>query len=124
MKRPWLTLFSVLALAVLLASSSGQAQAQTAYDIAGNWTATVLGQTVTATFNRDGNLINGVVVIPDPAGGSNTYHMAGTYLNGNFAALHGSGHLLKGTVTGPNDAQAVFTPKNGPTLTLNLKRQR
>ncbi len=93
-------------------------------DIAGNWTATVLGQEVTASFTRDGDMIHGVVVIPDPInGGSNTYHVAGVVLGNQFAAQHGSGHLLKGTMTGPNAAEAVFIPKNGPSMNLHLKRR-
>jgi hypothetical protein len=114
---------SVLTVVILLAFLVAAAPAQTPGDIAGDWTATVLGQTVTASFTRQGDLISGVIVIPDIGGGSNTYHVAGVTLNGQFAAQHGSGHLLKGTVTGPNDAEAVFTPKSGPSLNLAFKRR-
>ncbi|EFL50319.1 hypothetical protein DesfrDRAFT_2885 [Solidesulfovibrio fructosivorans JJ]] len=93
-------------------------------EIAGQWTATVLGQEVTASFTRQGDMISGVIVIPDiVSGGSNTYHVAGVVLGDDFAAQHGSGHLLKGTVVGPNEAHAVFTPKSGPALNLVLKRR-
>ena len=92
-------------------------------DIAGDWTAVVLGQEVTATFTRQGDMIQGVVVIPDIGGGKNTYHVAGVILGADFAAQHGSGHLLKGTLTGPNEAAAVFSPKTGPNIPLHLKRR-
>jgi len=100
-----------------------QAQVKALGDIAGDWTAMVLGQTVTASFTRQGSMISGVVVIPELGGGSNTYHLAGVVLNNEFAAQHGSGHLLKGAMLGPNDAEAVFTPKSGPPLQLHLKRR-
>ena len=96
----------------------------TAGDIAGEWTASVLGQEVTASFTRQGDMIYGVVVIPDPiSGGSNTYHVAGVILGDEFAAQHASGHLLKGTLTGPDTAEAVFAPKSGPSLKLRLTRR-
>ena len=99
-------------------------QAKSGGDIVGNWTAQALGQTVTADFTRQGDMIYGVVIIPDPlSGGSNTYHVAGVILGDEFAAQHGSGHLLKGTLTGPDTAEAVFSPKNGPSLKLRLTRR-
>jgi len=130
----WVVLAALL-LPAVLSAGEGRAQvpartqapasatAQAPGDIAGDWTATVFGQTVTATFTRQGDMIYGVVVIPDIGGGSNTYHLAGVTINGQFAAQHGSGHLLKGAVTGPNDAEAVFTPKSGPPLNLTFKRR-
>ncbi len=99
------------------------AQTQAIGDIAGDWTASVLGQTVTASFTRQGDMIAGVVVIPDIGGGSNTYHVAGVVLGNDFAAQHGSGHLLKGAMTGPNTAEAVFSPKNGPSMPMKLQRR-
>lgn len=99
------------------------AQARAVGDIAGDWAASVLGQSVTASFTRQGDMIHGVVVIPDIGGGSNTYHVAGVVLGNDFAAQHGSGHLLKGVMTGPDEAEAVFTPKNGPALPLTFKRR-
>lgn len=100
------------------------APARSGGDIVGNWTAEALGQKVTASFTRQGDMIYGVVVIPDPlAGGSNTYHVAGVILGDEFAAQHGSGHLLKGTLTGPDSAEAVFSPKSGPSLKLHLVRR-
>ena len=94
------------------------------HDIVGNWAAEALGQTVTASFTRQGDMIYGVVVIPDPiSGGSNTYHVAGVILGDEFAAQHASGHLLKGTLTGPDTAEAVFAPKSGPSLKLRLTRR-
>lgn len=116
-------------LLVLLALSAGPARAGKdvpgrGKEIAGQWTASVLGQEVTASFTRQGDMISGVIVIPDiVSGGSNTYHVAGVVLGDEFAAQHGSGHLLKGTVVGPNEAHAVFTPKSGPALNLVLKRR-
>jgi len=100
------------------------ARAAGGHDIVGNWAAEALGQTVTASFTRQGDMIYGVVVIPDPlSGGSNTYHVAGVILGDEFAAQHGSGHLLKGTLTGPDTAEAVFAPKSGPSLKLRLMRR-
>lgn len=100
------------------------ARATAGHDIVGAWTAEALGQTVTASFTRQGDMIYGVVVIPDPlSGGSNTYHVAGVILGDEFAAQHASGHLLKGTITGPETAEAVFAPKSGPSLKLRLTRR-
>ena len=100
------------------------ARATAGHDIVGHWTAEALGQTVTADFTRQGDMIYGVVVIPDPlSGGSNTYHVAGVILGDEFAAQHASGHLLKGTLTGPDTAEAVFAPKSGPSLKLRLTRR-
>lgn len=115
--------FAALALAGLFLGFCATGWAQPAPDIAGQWTASVLGQEVTATFTRHGDMINGVVVIPDITGGTNTYHVAGVILGADFAAQHGSGHLLKGHLTGPDQAEAVFSPKNGPAMTLHLKRR-
>ena len=116
--------FHAAALCVLLAVLAAlPALAQQAVDIAGNWSAVVLGQEITASFTRQGDMINGVVTIPDIGGGSNVYHVAGVILGADFAAQHGSGHLLKGTLTGPDTAEAVFSPKTGPSLTLHLKRR-
>lgn len=114
---------AAMALGWLWLTIAVAAAAQGAPDIAGQWTASVLGQEVTASFTRQGDMIQGVVVIPDISGGTNTYHVAGVILGPDFAAQHGSGHLLKGTLTGPNDAEAVFAPKSGPSLTLHLKRR-
>ena len=100
------------------------ARAAGGHDIVGSWAAEALGQTVTASFTRQGDMIYGVVVIPDPlSGGSNTYHVAGVILGDEFAAQHASGHLLKGTLTGPDTAEAVFAPKSGPSLKLRLTRR-
>lgn len=100
------------------------ARAAGGHDIVGHWAAEALGQTVTADFTRQGDMIYGVVVIPDPlSGGSNTYHVAGVILGDEFAAQHASGHLLKGTLTGPDTAEAVFAPKSGPSLKLRLTRR-
>ncbi|WP_029460706.1 hypothetical protein [Solidesulfovibrio alcoholivorans] len=116
--------FRAAALCVLLAVMIAlPALAQRAADIAGNWSAVVLGQEITADFTRQGDMINGVVAIPDIGGGKNIYHVAGVILGADFAAQHGSGHLLKGTLTGPDTAEAVFSPKTGPSLTLHLKRR-
>jgi hypothetical protein len=120
-------LAAALLAALLLLSAGAPAQTQPAApasgDIAGDWAASVLGQTVTASFTRQGDMLYGVVVIPDIGGGANTYHVAGVTLGDEFAAQHASGHLLKGAVTGPNDAQAVFTPKSGPPISLAFKRR-
>ena len=100
------------------------ARAAGVHDIVGAWTAEALGQTVTASFTRQGDMIYGGVVIPAPlSGGSNTYHVAGVILGDEFAAQHASGHLLKGTLTGPDTAEAVFAPKSGPSLKLRLTRR-
>ena len=100
------------------------ARATAGHDIVGHWAAEALGQTVTADFTRQGDMIYGVVVIPDPiSGGSNTYHVAGVILGDEFAAQHASGHLLKGRLTGPDTAEAVFAPKSGPSLKLRLTRR-
>jgi len=103
--------------------AAGPVRAQAGLDIVGDWTASVLGQEVTASFTRQGDIIRGVVIVPDIGGGSNTYHLAGVILGADFAAQHGSGHLLKGTLTGPGTAEAVFSPKTGPSLTLHLTRR-
>ena len=109
---------------LLLPPVPGLAQGR-AYDIAGHWSAMVLGQRVTADFTRQDKLITGVVIVPDPlTGQNNTYHVAGVFVDGNFAARHGSGHVIQGAVTGPGEAQAVFTPKNGPPMNLTLTRDR
>lgn len=111
-------------LALLLARGA-YAQPGAGYDIAGHWSAQVLGQVVTATFARQDKLLTGVVVVPDPlTGQKNTYHVAGVFADGNFAARHGSGHVIQGTVTGPREARAVFTPKGGPPMDLLLRRDR
>ena len=105
-------------------ASAPAVRAAGGHDIVGDWTAEALGQTVTASFTRQGDMIYGVVVIPDPmSGGSNTYHVAGVILGDEFAAQHASGHLLKGTLTGPDTAEAVFAPKSGPSLKLRLTRR-
>lgn len=114
-------LVAATGLVILLACFVGTARAGN--DIAGDWTATVLGQQVTASFTRQGDMISGVIVLPDINGGTNTYHVAGVVLGDDFAAQHGSGHLLKGTLIGPDEARAVFTPKSGPSLPLILKRR-
>ena len=114
-------LTSVL-LAVLWLGTASPAAAQKDAGIVGNWSATVLGQQVTVSFTRKDDMIYGVVVIPDMGGASNTYHVAGVVLGAEFAAQHASGHLLKGRLTGPNTAEAVFTPKSGPSLPLHLTR--
>lgn len=108
---------------LLLVATAFAGTAHTGNDVAGDWTATVLGQEVTASFTRQGDMISGVIVIPDIGGGSNTYHVAGVILGNEFAAQHGSGHLLKGTLVGPDEAHAVFTPRSGPSLNLVLKRR-
>ncbi|WP_428562784.1 MAG: hypothetical protein ACP59X_22310 [Solidesulfovibrio sp. DCME] len=123
MKRAFQAILAPVCLLCLLFLSAGPARAQAGLDIVGNWTASVLGQEVTASFTRQGDMIRGVVVIPDIGGGTNTYHLAGVILGADFAAQHGSGHLLKGTLTGPNTAEAVFSPKTGPSLALHLKRR-
>lgn len=133
----WLRLLVAPVLAVALLAASGPVLAQVppkapapavqaagGHGIVGNWAAEALGQTVTASFTRQGDMIYGVVVIPDPlSGGSNTYHVAGVILGDEFAAQHASGHLLKGTLTGPDTAEAVFAPKSGPSLKLHLTRR-
>ncbi|EHJ48226.1 hypothetical protein DFW101_2221 [Solidesulfovibrio carbinoliphilus subsp. oakridgensis] len=119
--RPFPALLAGLCLLALLAGRP--AAAAPPGDIAGEWAASVLGQEVTASFTRQGDMIYGVIVIPDIGGGSNTYHVAGVVLGDQFAAQHASGHLLKGTMVGPNEAQAVFSPKSGPPLNLVLKRR-
>ena len=133
----WLSHLAALIAVALLLAAPGPALSQVppkapapvaratpGHDIVGHWTAEALGQTVTADFTRQGDMIYGVVVIPDPiSGGSNTYHVAGVILGDEFAAQHASGHLLKGAMVGPNEAQAVFTPKSGPPLNLVLKRR-
>ncbi|WP_043636512.1 hypothetical protein [Desulfovibrio sp. TomC] len=118
-----LMLLMAVLLAVLWLGTPSPAAAQKDAGIVGNWSATVLGQQVTASFTRKDDMIFGVIVIPDMGGTSNTYHVAGVILGAEFAAQHGSGHLLKGTLTGPDTAEAVFTPKSGPSLPLHLTRQ-
>ena len=113
----------VILLATLWLGLAAPAPAQQDAGIVGTWSASVLGQEVTASFTRQGDMIYGVVVLPDVSGGSNTYHLAGVILGAEFAAQHGSGHLLKGRLTGPNTAEAVFTPKSGPALALHLVRR-
>jgi hypothetical protein len=117
--------YATAAALLLLVLSAGPASAQTKVsgDIAGDWTASVLGQTVTANFVRQGDTLTGVVVVPDLGGGSNTYHVIGFFHNGQFVARHASGHVLQGAMTGPNEAQAVFKSKSAPTLTLTLLRR-
>lgn len=120
--RPFGAAWVVLALALVPAGALAQ---KPGYDIAGNWTAFVLGQRVTASFTRQDKMISGVVIVPDPlTGQNNTYHVAGVFVDGNFAARHGSGHVIQGSMTGPGEAKAVFTPKNGPPMDLTLTRDR
>lgn len=118
-----LTRFLVIPLAGLWLGLASVALAQKDAGIVGNWSASVFGQEVTASFTRQGDMIYGVIVIPDVGGGTNTYHVAGVILGAEFAAQHGSGHLLKGTLTGPDTAEAVFSPKSGPSLPLHLVRR-
>jgi hypothetical protein len=114
-----------LALALLAIAATGGLAQKPGLDIAGNWTASVLGQTVTASFSRQDKMISGVVIVPDLlTGQKNTYHVAGVFVDGKFAARHGSGHVIQGTVTGPGEAQAVFTPNGGPPMNLTLRRDR
>ena len=118
-----LTRLLVILLAACWLGIASPALAQKDAGIVGAWSASVLGQEVTANFTRQGDMIYGVVVIPDMGGGSNTYHLAGVILGNEFAAQHGSGHLLKGRLTGPNTAEAVFSPKSGPSMPLHLTRR-
>ena len=113
----------MILVAALWLGTGCPALAQPDAGIVGNWSASVLGQEVTASFTRQGDMIYGVVVIPDMGGGVNTYHVAGVILGAEFAAQHASGHLLKGTLTGPETAEAVFSPKSGPSLPLHLTRR-
>ncbi|MYL84566.1 hypothetical protein GTA51_15705 [Desulfovibrio aerotolerans] len=118
-----LTRLSVILLATLWLGLAVPAQAQQDAGIVGTWSAAVLGQEVTANFTRQGDMIYGVVVLPDISGKTNTYHLAGVIVGADFAAQHGSGHLLKGRLTGPNTAEAVFTLKSGPAVPLHLVRR-
>lgn len=118
-----LTRILVILLAALWLGTASPALAQKDAGIVGAWSASALGQEVTVNFTRQGDMIYGVVVIPDLGGGANTYHLAGVIVGAEFAAQHGSGHLLKGRLTGPNTAEAVFSPKSGPSLPLHLTRR-
>ena len=113
----------VFLLAALWLGTASPVLAQPGAGLVGAWSATVFGQAVTANFTRQGDMIYGVVVLPDVGGGTNTYHVAGVIVGAEFAAQHASGHLLKGTLTGPDTAEAVFTPKSGPALPLHLTRR-
>ncbi|MFP5258316.1 MAG: hypothetical protein ACLGQH_04765 [Acidobacteriota bacterium] len=115
--------FLAALLAALWLGMASPVPAQPEAGIVGKWSASVLGQEVTASFTRQGDMIYGVIVIPDVGGGTNTYHVAGVILGAEFAAQHASGHLLKGTLTGPNTAEAVFSPKSGPSMPLHLTRR-
>ena len=118
-----LTRLSVILLVTLWLGLAVPAQAQQDAGIVGTWSAAVLGQEVTANFTRQGDMIYGVVVLPDISGKTNTYHLAGVIVGADFAAQHGSGHLLKGRLTGLNTAEAVFTLKSGPAVPLHLVRR-
>ncbi len=93
-------------------------------DLTGRWEAQVLGFPVTAEFTQDGKLLSGVLVLRDAAGQSSTYHLRGTIVDGFFAAVHGSGHMLRGTMRGPDEADGEFTPTGAPPLAIHLRRVR
>lgn len=93
-------------------------------DLTGKWAADVLGLTVTAEFTQNDKLLSGVLVLRDITGQNNTYHFSGTIVDGFFAAVHGSGHMLRGTMHGPNEADAELTLKDATPLPIHLRRVR
>ncbi len=113
------TLIPLLALLWLIAAAHAAP-----LDLTGKWSADVLGLTVTAEFTQKDKLLSGVLVLRDLMGQSNTYHFSGTIVDGFFAAVHGSGHMLKGTMHGPNEADAELTLKDATPLPIQLRRVR
>lgn len=95
-----------------------------ALDLTGKWEAQGMGFPVTAEFTQKGKLLSGVLVLRDITGQSNTYHLSGTIVDGFFAAVHGSGHMLRGTMLGPNEADGEFTLKDAQPLPIHLRRVR
>ncbi|MFZ5811594.1 MAG: hypothetical protein ACOY4F_06090 [Thermodesulfobacteriota bacterium] len=93
-------------------------------DLTGKWSAEVVGLTVAAEFTQNDKLLSGVLVLRDITGQSNTYHFSGTIVDGFFAAVHGSGHMLRGTMHGPNEADAELTLKGAQPLPIHMRRVR
>ncbi len=117
-KTPVAAAFPVLLAAFLAAAAASAA----GFDLTGRWEAEVLGANVAAEFEQTGKLLKGVLYVPDINGKTNVYHLAGTVVDDQFAALHGSGHLLRGSMPDNNTAQGVFTLKTGEKIPLRFHR--
>ncbi|KUG29785.1 hypothetical protein ASZ90_000329 [hydrocarbon metagenome] len=119
----WLTLAAAAVAAAAPAAPSPTAPGP-AQDIAGTWQAQVMGQSATVTFTQNGNLISGLLVLPDVTGKQNSYHLSGTIVDTFFAALHGSGHMLRGWLRSPDEADGELTLAGSPPISLTLRRIR
>lgn len=95
-----------------------------ARDIAGTWQALVMGQPVTVRFTQNGNLISGLLLLPDVTGKENAYHLSGTIVDDFFAAFHGSGHMLRGWLRGSDEATGELTLKDAAPITFPMHRVR
>ncbi|NDY58853.1 hypothetical protein G3N56_19120 [Desulfovibrio sulfodismutans] len=115
---------SWLALAIPAFAPAAPAAPGPARDIAGTWEAQVMGQSATVTFTQNGNLISGLLLVPDITGKQNSYHLSGTIVDNFFAAFHGSGHMLRGWLRGPDEADGELTLANTPPIALKLHRVR
>ncbi|MDQ7830213.1 MAG: hypothetical protein RDU30_00630 [Desulfovibrionaceae bacterium] len=105
-------------------AAPGPAAPGPARDIAGTWEAQVMGQSATVAFTQNGNLISGLLVLPDISGAQNTYHLSGTIVGDFFAAVHGSGHMLRGWLRGPDEADGELLLTDTPPIALTLHRLR
>lgn len=120
----WLTLAAAAVAAAAPAAQVAPAAPGPAQDIAGTWQAQVMGQSATVTFTQNGNLISGLLVLPDVTGKQNSYHLSGTIVDTFFAALHGSGHMLRGWLRSPDEADGELTLAGSPPISLTLRRIR
>ena len=120
---PALMLLCLLAQAAPV-SAAPPAAPGPARDIAGTWRAEVMGQPVTVRFTQNGNLISGLLLLPDVTGKENAYHLSGTIVDDFFAAFHGSGHMLRGWLRGTDEATGELTLKDAAPITFPMRRVR
>ncbi len=107
-----LTIFSAMTVDVYAAPNfSGQYQA---------W---VMGTTVTANVNHNGNKVNGVAWYHDFWGKKHTFHFYGSYNNGLVQARHNSGHYFNGRATGDGRVVGVITTNSGLRIPINASRR-
>ena len=83
-----------------------------------------MGQTVTVSFTQTGNMVSGLLVLPDITGTPNNYHLSGSIAGDFFATAHGSGHLLRGWLRGADEATGELTLKGASPITFTMRRVR
>lgn len=115
-------ILAILCLLALPATAAPPAAPGPAMNVAGSWQARIMGQSVTVRFTQNGNLISGLLVITDVSGQENAYHLSGTIVGDFFAAFHGSGHMLRGWLHGPDEATGELTIKDAAPVTFSMHR--